>query len=62
MQWLEVFGSSICTYRPYLTFGIEEAFKEAHNDGSGVVMLFRKEVRDLGWCDLANISASSKSE
>ena len=53
MQWVEVFSSSVCTCRPYLTFSIEEAVKEAQNGGSGVVIYFRKEVRDLGWFDLA---------
>lgn len=39
----DVFGSDICTCRPYLIFGIEEAVKEAQNGGSGVVIYFRKE-------------------
>ncbi|KAG9551172.1 uracil-regulated protein 1, partial [Aureobasidium melanogenum] len=38
----------ICTCRPYLTFGIEEAVKEAQRGGSGVVIYFRKEGRALG--------------
>jgi GTP cyclohydrolase II len=44
----DVFGSDICTCRPYLTFGIEEAVKEAQAGGSGVVIYFRKEGRALG--------------
>ena len=44
----DVFGSDICTCRPYLIFGIEEAVKEAQNGGSGVVVYFRKEGRALG--------------
>ncbi|KAF8249483.1 hypothetical protein K440DRAFT_621560 [Wilcoxina mikolae CBS 423.85] len=44
----DVFGSDICTCRPYLLFGIEEAVKEAQNGGSGVVIYFRKEGRALG--------------
>lgn len=44
----DVFGSDICTCRPYLMFGIEEAVKEAQNGGSGVVVYFRKEGRALG--------------
>ena len=43
-----MFGSDICTCRPYLVFGIEEAVKEAQNGGSGVVIYFRKEGRALG--------------
>ena len=43
-----MFGSDICTCRPYLTFGIEEAVKEAQKGGSGVVIYFRKEGRALG--------------
>ncbi|KAM7221757.1 GTP cyclohydrolase [Rhypophila decipiens] len=44
----DVFGSDICTCRPYLIFGIEEAVKEAQNGGCGVVIYFRKEGRALG--------------
>lgn len=44
----DVFQSDICTCRPYLVFGIEEAIKEAQNGGSGVVIYFRKEGRALG--------------
>lgn len=44
----DVFGSDICTCRPYLTFGVEEAVKEAQQGGSGVVIYFRKEGRALG--------------
>ncbi|KAI9850472.1 MAG: putative GTP cyclohydrolase [Thelocarpon superellum] len=41
-------GSDICTCRPYLIFGVEEAVKEAQKGGSGVVIYFRKEGRALG--------------
>ena len=44
----DVFGSDICTCRPYLIFGLEEAVKEAQTGGSGVVIYFRKEGRALG--------------
>ncbi|CDO94029.1 unnamed protein product [Kluyveromyces dobzhanskii CBS 2104] len=44
----DVFGSDICTCRPYLMFGIIEAVKEAQNGGTGVVVYFRKEGRALG--------------
>lgn len=44
----DVFQSDICTCRPYLAFGVEEAIKEAQNGGSGVVVYFRKEGRALG--------------
>lgn len=44
----DVFQSDICTCRPYLAFGIEEAIKEAQAGGSGVVIYFRKEGRALG--------------
>ncbi|PBP20260.1 GTP cyclohydrolase II [Diplocarpon rosae] len=44
----DVFGSDICTCRPYLIYGIEEAVKEAQKGGSGVVIYFRKEGRALG--------------
>ncbi|TEA09891.1 putative GTP cyclohydrolase URC1 [Colletotrichum sidae] len=41
----DVFGSDICTCRPYLIFGIEEAVKEAQNGGS-VVYNARKRGED----------------
>src|SRR5450432_2252064 len=44
----DVFGSDICTCRPYLIFGVQEAVKEAQRGGSGVVIYFRKEGRALG--------------
>lgn len=44
----DVFGSDICTCRPYLIFGVEEAVREAQLGGSGVVIYFRKEGRALG--------------
>ncbi|GAA5983969.1 hypothetical protein JCM11641_001410 [Rhodosporidiobolus odoratus] len=44
----DVFGSDICTCRPYLIFGIEEAVKCAQRGGVGVVVYFRKEGRALG--------------
>ena len=34
----DVFGSDICTCRPYLIFGMEECVKEAQNGGSGVIV------------------------
>ncbi|KAJ3375002.1 Uracil-regulated protein 1 [Allomyces arbusculus] len=44
----DVFGSDICTCRPYLMYGIEEAVKTAQQGGSGVIVYFRKEGRALG--------------
>lgn len=44
----DVFGSDVCTCRPYLLYGIEECVKEAQHGGSGVVVYFRKEGRALG--------------
>lgn len=44
----DVFGSDICTCRPYLTHGIEEAIKTAQRGGAGVIVYFRKEGRALG--------------
>lgn len=44
----DVFGSDICTCRPYLIFGIEEAIKTAQRGGAGCVIYFRKEGRALG--------------
>jgi GTP cyclohydrolase II len=44
----DVFGSDICTCRPYLAHGIEEAIKTAQKGGAGVIIYFRKEGRALG--------------
>ncbi len=44
----DVFGSDICTCRPYLAHGIEEAIKTAQGGGSGLIIYFRKEGRALG--------------
>ena len=44
----DVFGSDICTCRPYLTHAIEECIKSAQRGGCGVVIYFRKEGRSLG--------------
>jgi len=44
----DVFGSDICTCRPYLMHAIEEAIREAQSGGAGVVVYFRKEGRALG--------------
>ncbi len=44
----DVFGSDICTCRPYLAHAIEECIKTAQEGGCGVVVYFRKEGRSLG--------------
>ncbi|SHG96640.1 GTP cyclohydrolase II [Kaistia soli DSM 19436] len=44
----DVFGSDICTCRPYLIQGIEESIKEAQKGGVGLVVYNRKEGRALG--------------
>jgi len=44
----DVFGSDICTCRPYLTHAIEECIKSAQKGGTGVCVYFRKEGRALG--------------
>ncbi|KAF8964569.1 GTP cyclohydrolase N terminal-domain-containing protein [Flammula alnicola] len=44
----DVFGSDICTCKPYLTYAIEECIKGAQKGGVGVVVYFRKEGRALG--------------
>jgi GTP cyclohydrolase II len=42
-----VFGSDICTCRPYLTHGIEEATRQARRGGVGLIVYNRKEGRAL---------------
>lgn len=44
----DVFGSDICTCRPYLAHGIEVCIKSAQNGGAGVIVYNRKEGRALG--------------
>ena len=44
----DVFGSDICTCRPYLIHGIAECVKEAQNGGAGLIAYNRKEGRALG--------------
>jgi GTP cyclohydrolase II len=44
----DVFGSDICTCRPYLTHGIEECVREAQHGGAGLIVYNRKEGRALG--------------
>ena len=44
----DVFGSDICTCRPYLTHAIEECIRGAQGGGVGLVVYCRKEGRALG--------------
>ncbi len=44
----DVFGSDICTCRPYLAHGIEMSIEQAQQGGVGVVVYNRKEGRALG--------------
>ena len=44
----DVFGSDICTCRPYLTHAIEECIRGAQHGGVGLVVYSRKEGRALG--------------
>jgi GTP cyclohydrolase II len=44
----DVFGSDICTCRPYLAHGIEVCIETAQQGGLGIVVYNRKEGRALG--------------
>jgi GTP cyclohydrolase II len=44
----DVFGSDICTCRPYLAHGIEVCIETAQAGGTGVIVYNRKEGRALG--------------
>jgi GTP cyclohydrolase II len=44
----DVFGSDICTCRPYLLHGIEECVRSAQDGGLGLIVYNRKEGRALG--------------
>lgn len=44
----DVFGSTLCTCRPYLAFAVEEAVRQAQSGGVGVIVYCRQEGRGLG--------------
>ena len=44
----DVFGSDICTCRPYLAHAIEECIRGVQDGGVGLIVYFRKEGRGLG--------------
>jgi GTP cyclohydrolase II len=44
----DVFGSDICTCRPYLVHGLEVCVQTAQEGGAGVLVYSRKEGRGLG--------------
>jgi len=44
----DVFGSDICTCRPYLAHGIEVCIETAQQNGVGLIVYNRKEGRALG--------------
>jgi len=44
----DVFGSDMCTCRPYLIHGIEECVRGAQESGLGIIVYNRKEGRALG--------------
>src|ERR1700736_6380938 len=44
----DVFGSDICTCRPYLLHGIEECARAGQTGGLGIIVYNRKEGRALG--------------
>ncbi len=44
----DVFGSDICTCRPYLAHGIEVCIEAAQANGAGLIVYNRKEGRALG--------------
>jgi GTP cyclohydrolase II len=43
-----VFGTDICTCRPYLTYALEKCVECAQRGGVGVIVYFQKEGRALG--------------
>jgi GTP cyclohydrolase II len=44
----DVFGSDICSCRPYLIFALRQAVQCAQRGGVGIVVYYRKEGRSLG--------------
>lgn len=59
----DVFGSDICTCRPYLTHAIEECIRTAQKGGCGIVIYYRKEGKHqltrLSACHTIIVSAKS---
>ncbi|CEP02690.1 unnamed protein product (mitochondrion) [Plasmodiophora brassicae] len=58
----DVFGTDICTCRPYLIFAIQGAVECAQRGGVGVVAYFRKEGRALGECTKFRVYNARKSQ
>jgi len=44
----DVFGTDICTCRPYLIYAIQQAVECAQRGGVGLIIYFQKEGRSLG--------------
>ena len=44
----DVFGTDICTCRPYLAYAIQDAVETAQRGGVGIIAYYRKEGRALG--------------
>jgi len=44
----DVFGTDICTCRPYLVYAIEQAVMCAQRGGVGIIIYYQKEGRSLG--------------
>jgi len=44
----DVFGTDICTCRPYLVYAIQDAVETAQRGGCGIIAYYRKEGRALG--------------
>lgn len=44
----DVFGSDICSCRPYLIFALQQCVECAQRGGIGIVVYYRKEGRSLG--------------
>lgn len=44
----DVFGTDICTCRPYLMYAMRKAITKAQEGGVGIIIYFRKEGRSLG--------------
>merc|ERR1719453_2727145 len=44
----DVFGSDICSCRPYLIFALKQCIECAQRGGVGIVVYYRKEGRSLG--------------
>lgn len=58
----DVFGTDICTCRPYLLFAMKSCIEVAQRGGVGIIVYFRKEGRSLGEVTKYRVYNARKNE